>query len=151
MTTSDAAPEKSAHIIDAALRQPTDYRQVLVVDDNLSVRETARRYLQEAGYSVTLASNGFEALARVVKCRPQVVLADITMPGLDGYQMCALMKSNSDYRHIPVIMLSSTEGLSDMSRAGLVGSDAHITKPFTAQTLTTAVRQVGQVPGAIER
>lgn len=115
--------------------------KVLLVDDNVTVRESASEYLQAAGYVVTLANNGFDALARVVQSRPDVVLADITMPRLDGYQMCALLKSNSDYRHIPVIMITGKDGLLDQTRAHLVGSDAHISKPFTAQALTQAVSE----------
>ncbi|MFK7993740.1 MAG: PleD family two-component system response regulator [Granulosicoccus sp.] len=120
-----------------------DSVHVLLVDDSATVRESAGASLRAQGYSVVLASNGFEALARVVQKRPDVVFADSSMPGLDGYQMCALIKSNSDYRHIPVIMLTGRDGLFDQTRAALVGSDVHVSRPFTANALSAAVSKVG--------
>lgn len=89
---------------------------------------------------VLTAADGYEALAKVVEHRPSVVFVDIMMPRLDGYQTCALIKNNADFRDIPVIMLSSEEKLFDKERAEMVGSDAHLTKPFTAQSLADAVR-----------
>lgn len=123
------------------LGEPT---RVLLVDDNGAFREAAGACLRSGGYSVTLASNGLEALALLVQCRPDVVFADVAMPELDGYQICALVKSNSDYRHIPVIMVAGRNGLLDKERADLVRSEAYISKPFTAQALMAAVCKVNQ-------
>ncbi len=117
----------------------TGAARVLFVDDSASIRQSAQKSLEAAGYSVMLAADGFEALAQVGQWRPDVVLADIMMPRLDGYQMCALLKSNSDYQDIPVIMLSSKGGLFDEERACLVGSNTHVAKPFSAQALTAAL------------
>lgn len=114
---------------------------VLLVDDSQTIRSSAASFLNDAGYSVVTAVDGFEALAKVVEHRPAMVFADIMMPRLDGYQTCALIKNNADYRDIPVVMLSSKDGLFDKARARIVGSDAHLSKPFTAQTLTEAVQQ----------
>ena len=113
---------------------------VLLVDDSNTIRRSARSFLESEGYMVFTAVDGFEALARVVEHRPSIVFVDIMMPRLDGYQTCALIKNNADFRDIPVIMLSSSEGLFDKARAGVVGSDAHLSKPFTAQSLIDAVR-----------
>ena len=113
--------------------------RVLFVDDSATIRHSAQRVLEEAGYSVMLAADGFQALSQVVQWRPDVVLADISMPRLDGYQMCALIKSNADYKDIPVIMLSGKDGLFDEERASLVGSDSHVAKPFNIQALTAAL------------
>lgn len=114
---------------------------VLLVDDSQTIRSSAASFLNDAGYSVVTAVDGFEALAKVVEHRPAMVFADIMMPRLDGYQTCALIKNNADYRDIPVVMLSSKDGLFDKARARIVGSNAHLSKPFTAQTLTEAVQQ----------
>lgn len=113
--------------------------RVLFVDDSATIRQSAQRVLEEAGYSVMLAADGFQALAHVVQWHPDVVLADIAMPRLDGYQMCALIKSNADYQGIPVIMLSGKDGQFDKERACLVGSDSHVAKPFSTQALTAAL------------
>ncbi|ASJ71331.1 response regulator [Granulosicoccus antarcticus] len=113
---------------------------VLLVDDSKTIRRSARSFLESEGYMVFTAVDGFEALAKVVEHRPSVVFVDIMMPRLDGYQTCALIKNNADFRNIPVIMLSSKDGLFDKARARVVGSDAHLSKPFTSRSLTDAVR-----------
>lgn len=113
---------------------------VLLVDDSNTVRRSARGFLEAEGYVVFTAADGFEALANVVEHRPSLVFIDIVMPRLDGYQTCALIKNNADFRRIPVVMLSSGDGSFDRARAQVVGSDAHLAKPFTAQSLADAVR-----------
>lgn len=112
---------------------------VLLVDDSKTIRRSASNFLSTAGYNVVTAVDGFEALAKVVEHKPAIIFADIMMPRLDGYQTCALIKNNADYRDIPIVMLSSKDGLFDKARARVVGSDAHLSKPFTAETLTAAV------------
>jgi len=114
---------------------------VLVVDDSKTIRRSATGFLTRAGWSVETASDGFEALAKVVEHRPDIVFADIMMPRLDGYQTCALIKNNADFRDTPVVMLSSRDGLFDRARGRVVGSDAHLSKPFTEETLLAAVRE----------
>ena len=114
---------------------------VLVVDDSKTIRRSATGFLTRAGLRVETASDGFEALAKVVEHRPDIVFADIMMPRLDGYQTCALIKNNPDFRDTPVVMLSSRDGLFDRARGQVVGSDAHLSKPFTEETLVAAVRE----------
>lgn len=113
---------------------------VLVVDDSKTIRRSASGFLAQAGWRVETASDGFEALAKVVEHRPDIVFADIMMPRLDGFQTCALIKNNADYRQTPVVMLSSRDGLFDRARGRVVGSDAHLSKPFTEESLLAAVR-----------
>lgn len=117
-------------------RSETDVLKVLFVDDNPEICQCAQQFLERAGYSVMLAGDGFQALSKVVQWQPDIVLADIAMPRLDGYQMCALIKSHSDFKHILVIMLSGKKGQFDEERASLVGSDSHVAKPFSAKSLT---------------
>ena len=114
---------------------------VLLVDDSKTIRRSASNFLSNAGYTVITAVDGFEALSKVVEHRPSLIFADIMMPRLDGYQTCALIKNNADYRNIPIVMLSSKDGLFDKARARVVGSDAHLSKPFTAESLTAAVEE----------
>lgn len=114
---------------------------VLLVDDSKTIRRSASNFLSSAGYTVITAVDGFEALSKVVEHRPALIFADIMMPRLDGYQTCALIKNNADYRNIPIVMLSSKDGLFDKARARVVGSDAHLSKPFTAASLTAAVEE----------
>ena len=139
MSDSNPVPSASRASDDALSR--TAGITVLLVDDSSTIRRSARACLESEGYTVITAVDGFDALAKVVEHRPSLVFADIMMPRLDGYQTCALIKNNADYRDIPVIMLSSRDGLFDKARARVVGSDDHLSKPFTAQTLADAVRR----------
>lgn len=112
---------------------------VLVVDDSKTVRRSASGFLTDLGLSVVTASDGFEALAKVVDVKPAMVFVDIMMPRLDGYQTCALIKNNADFRSIPVVMLSSKDGLFDRARGRVAGADDHLAKPFDAAQMAEAV------------
>lgn len=115
--------------------------RVMVIDDSKTIRRTAETLLKREGAEVVTATDGFEALAKIADQRPQIIFVDIMMPRLDGYQTCALIKNNQVFKHTPVIMLSSKDGLFDRARGRLVGSDQYLTKPFTKDTLLTAVRE----------
>lgn len=129
--SSDAAASHSA----ADSNRPV----VLVVDDSKTVRRSASGFLTDLGLSVVTASDGFEALAKVVDVKPAMVFVDIMMPRLDGYQTCALIKNNADFRSIPVVMLSSKDGLFDRARGRVAGADDHLAKPFDATQMAAAV------------
>lgn len=113
--------------------------KVLIIDDSKTILRTAEALLSEYQCWVTTASDGFEALPIIASFKPDVVFVDIMMPRLDGYQTCALIKANRNYRDIPVIMLSSKDGLFDLARGRLAGSDKYLTKPFTRQDLLSTI------------
>lgn len=115
--------------------------KVLIIDDSKTIRRTAETLLSKAGCVVITAADGFEALGRVVNDRPDLILVDIMMPRLDGYQTCALIKNNQMLRHTPVIMLSSKDGLFDRARGRMVGAEQYLTKPFSKDELLGAVRR----------
>lgn len=115
--------------------------KVMVIDDSNTIRRSAEIFLNQAGCEVILAQDGFDALSKITDHQPDVVFVDIMMPRLDGYQTCSLIKRNAKYRSTPVIMLSSKDGLFDRARGRMVGSDQYLTKPFTKDTLLTAVRE----------
>lgn len=114
--------------------------KVMVIDDSQTIRRTAETLLSREGYQVLTAVDGFEALARIAEHQPDIMFIDIMMPRLDGYQVCALVKSNPRFAKVPVIMLSSKDGLFDRARGRIVGSDEYLTKPFTRDELIGAVR-----------
>ena len=118
----------------------TDLR-VMVIDDSKTIRRTAQALLQNAGCDVITAIDGFDALAKIIDTRPDVIFVDIMMPRLDGYQTCALIKNNSRYKNTPVIMLSSKNGLFDKAKGRIVGSDKYLTKPFGKEELLDAIRE----------
>ena len=115
--------------------------KILVVDDSATIRRSAETMLQTAGFEVVTAENGFEALSKVARHNPNLIFVDIMMPRLDGYQTCAIIKNNEQYRSTPVIMLTSKDGLFDQARGRVVGSDLYLTKPFTKEELLGAVQQ----------
>jgi twitching motility two-component system response regulator PilG len=114
--------------------------KVMVIDDSQTIRRTAESLLVKEGYTVVTAADGFEALAKVADLQPDLIFIDIMMPRLDGYQACALIKNNARFKNVPVIMLSSKDGLFDRARGRIVGSDEYLTKPFTRDELLGAVR-----------
>ena len=115
--------------------------RVMVIDDSKTIRRTAETLLKREGCEVVTATDGFEALAKIADHDPQIIFVDIMMPRLDGYQTCALIKNNQVFKHTPVIMLSSKDGLFDKARGRIVGSEQYLTKPFTRDELLDAIRQ----------
>ena len=115
--------------------------KVLVIDDSNTIRRSAEMFLRQAGFEVILAADGFDALAKISDHQPKVIFVDIMMPRLDGYQTCALIKQNPKLKAIPVIMLSSKDGVFDRARGRLAGSDRYLTKPFTKEALVDTVNQ----------
>ncbi len=113
--------------------------KVMVIDDSNTIRRSAEIFLTQAGCTVILAEDGFDALAKISDHLPDVVFVDIMMPRLDGYQTCSLIKKNPRFAATPVIMLSSKDGLFDRARGVMVGSDQYLTKPFTKESLVGAV------------
>ena len=113
--------------------------KVLVIDDSNTIRRSAEIFLRQGGHEVLLAEDGFDALAKVSDHEPELIFCDILMPRLDGYQTCAIIKRNPRYAHVPVIMLSSKDGLFDRARGRMVGSQDYLTKPFTKEQLLRAV------------
>ncbi len=120
----------------------TGYK-VLVIDDSNTIRRSAEIFLKQGGHEVLLAEDGFDALAKVNDFRPDMIFCDILMPRLDGYQTCAIIKKNSNFSSIPVVMLSSKDGVFDKARGRMVGSQDYLTKPFTKDQLLQAVAQFG--------
>jgi twitching motility two-component system response regulator PilG len=117
----------------------TKPQRVLVVDDSETIRRSAEIFLKQSGFEVILSTDGFDALAKICDHHPDLILVDIMMPKLDGYQTCQLIKQHPLHGKTPVIMLSSKDGVFDRARGRIAGSDQYLTKPFTRDGLLTAV------------
>jgi twitching motility two-component system response regulator PilG len=120
----------------------TGYK-VLVIDDSNTIRRSAEIFLKQGGHEVLLAEDGFDALSKVNDHKPDLIFCDILMPRLDGYQTCAIIKRNAHFSSVPVVMLSSKDGVFDKARGRMVGSQQYLTKPFTKDQLLQAVEQFG--------
>ncbi len=114
---------------------------LLVIDDSSTIRRSAEIFLGQAGYPVLLAEDGFAALSVIREQRPVLVFCDIQMPQLDGFQTCALIRRHPEFRHLPVVLLSSRDGVFDRARGVLAGASAYLTKPFTKDSLLRTVRE----------
>ena len=119
--------------------------KVLVIDDSNTIRRSAEIFLKQGGHEVLLAEDGFDALSKVNDHRPHLIFCDILMPRLDGYQTCAIIRRNAAFASVPVVMLSSKDGVFDKARGRMVGSQDFLTKPFTKDQLLHAVRQFGSL------
>lgn len=115
---------------------------ILVVDDSSTIRRSAEIFLSQAGYPVILAEDGFEALSCIVDRQPALVFCDILMPRLDGYQTCSLIRGSDRFSTLPVVLLSSRDGLFDRARGALAGASAYLTKPFAKESLLRIVREL---------
>ncbi len=115
--------------------------KVLVIDDSNTIRRSAEIFLKQGHHEVVLAEDGYDALAKVNECLPDLIFCDILMPRLDGYQTCAIIKRNPRFTKTPIVMLSSKDGVFDKARGRMVGSEEYLTKPFTKDQLLQAVRQ----------
>ena len=114
--------------------------KVVVIDDSKTIRRTAETLLKKAGCEVITATDGFESLSRVMEHQPNIIFVDIMMPRLDGYQTCALIKNNQAFKKIPVVMLSSKDGLFERARSRIVGAEHYMTKPFTREELLNTIK-----------
>jgi twitching motility two-component system response regulator PilG len=132
------------------LSTPETVLKVLVVDDSNTIRRSAEIFLKQGGHQVLLAEDGFDALAKVNDDRPDLIFCDILMPRLDGYQTCAIIKRNAKFADVPVVMLSSKDGVFDKARGRMAGAQDYLTKPFSKEQLLQAVQQFGLVsPGVV--
>ena len=117
--------------------------KILVIDDSNTIRRSAEIFLKQGGHEVVLAEDGFDALAKVNDYQPHLIFCDILMPRLDGYQTCAIIKRNARFSGVPIVMLSSKDGVFDKARGRMVGAQDYLTKPFTKDQLLQAVQQFG--------
>ncbi len=114
--------------------------KVVVIDDSKTIRRTAETLLKKAGCQVITATDGFESLSKVMEAKPDIIFVDIMMPRLDGYQTCALIKNNPSFKKIPIVMLSSKDGLFERARGRIVGAEYYMTKPFTREELLNTIK-----------
>ncbi len=113
--------------------------KVMVIDDSNTIRRSAEIFLSQTKCEVILATDGFDAMSKIVDSHPDIIFVDIIMPRLDGYQTCMLIKKNVRFQTVPVVMLTSKTGVFDRARGRMAGSDDYITKPFTQEEFLGAI------------
>ena len=124
---------------DAAHEAMTKGKTILVVDDSPTVRKLISGKLEKCGHEVFCSSDGVEAMEALENIMPDLILLDITMPRMDGYQVCKLIRGNESLKDVPVVMISGKDGFFDKVRGRMAGTSGYITKPFGPETLMKAV------------
>jgi len=119
--------------------------KILVVDDEKQITELLKSLLEDEGYAVEVAYNGREAQELVKKEHPDLIISDVTMPEVDGFDLCRSIKENEDTRLIPVMLVTALTGTRDKIKGIDAGADDFIGKPFNALELTTRVRSLIRV------
>ena len=115
---------------------------ILVVDDEEDILELVRYNLVKEGYRVTAVASGEEALKSARSARPDIILLDLMLPGVDGLEVCRLLKQDSKTRHVPIIMLSAKGEEADIVTGLELGAADYITKPFSPRVLVARLRAV---------
>ena len=113
--------------------------KILVVDDSPTVRKLISGKLEKCGHEVVCAVDGLDALEKINELMPDLILLDITMPRMDGYQVCKMIRSNETTKDVPVVMISGKDGFFDKVRGRMAGTTGYITKPFGPETLMKTV------------
>lgn len=125
--------------------------KVLVVDDDPDIIFITHTFLTKEGYEVVLAEDGVEGLQRILEEAPDVVVLDVMMPGIDGFEVCKRIKQGERAASLPIIMLSAKAGVSDIERGFACGADEYITKPFEPSELLDAISRLTRQTLGVER
>ena len=115
--------------------------RVVCIDDGVAIRQTVEDILQQHGYEVSAIGNPLKALSLVFQLKPDLILCDISMPELDGYEISAMLRKSTVFRQTPIVMLTGREGFIDRVRARMVGATDYLTKPFGEYELLTLVEK----------
>ncbi|MDA0207150.1 MAG: response regulator [Acidobacteria bacterium] len=141
-----ARMDRGSESLASALEQVSRRPLILVVDDSRTVQRMVLSTLERELFRVQIAEDGLQALAKLNEETPSLILLDITMPRMDGYQVCKVITGNDAFKHIPVVMLSGKDGFFDKVRGRMVGAKDYITKPFEADALVKSVRKRIETP-----
>jgi twitching motility two-component system response regulator PilG len=112
---------------------------VACIDDSPTVLNAIQKFLEDQSLSVVAINDPVKALMQIVRSKPDLILLDITMPNLDGYELCALLRRHPRYKRTPIVMVTGNTGLIDRARAKLVRASGYLTKPFTQSDLLKIV------------
>lgn len=126
--------------------KPTDKpSKILVADDNIQNCELLDAYLSSEGYEISIVNDGQQTLEFVAKQHPDLILLDIMMPRMSGYEVCRQLKTDTKTRNIPILMVTALAEMGDIERAVQAGAEDFLTKPVNKLELTTRVRALLQI------
>ncbi len=141
---SDGEPTEGKH---AWPHQSAHIPRIVCIDDGLAICKAVESILKQQGYEVASICNPIKALSLVFKLKPDLILCDIAMPELDGYEICAMLRRSTLFRQTPIVMLTGLDGFIDRVKARMVGATDYLTKPFgTGELLTILEIYLGSGP-----
>ncbi len=117
-------------------------RKILLVDDEQQLSDMVKVRLEANGYEVLTAGDGLEGLNKARSENPDLIILDLMLPKMDGYKVCGLLKADTRYSKIPIIIFTARIQDSDMKTGEEVGADAYITKPFKSEVLLGKIREL---------
>jgi DNA-binding response OmpR family regulator len=117
-------------------------KKILIVDDEPNILVPLQFLMEKSGYQVLIAQSGEEALESVSKNRPDLVLLDIMLPGIDGYEVCEILRLNPECKHTKIIFLTAKGREVDIAKGMVLGADEYITKPFSNNRIVDSVRRL---------
>ena len=117
-------------------------KEILIVDDEPGIVVPIQFLMEQQGYLVMIAERGEDALDLIYKYKPDLVLLDIMLPGIDGYDVCEIIRLNPDYRNIKILFLTAKGREVDIAKGLALGADAYITKPFSNDELVASVKEL---------
>jgi two-component system, OmpR family, alkaline phosphatase synthesis response regulator PhoP len=117
-------------------------QRILIVDDEPNIAASLEFLLQRGGYDVKVAHNGEEALVQAESFRPQLVLLDVMMPKLNGYEVCQRLRQGENGAHVKIVMLTARGREVDVEKGRALGADLYVTKPFSTRELVDRVREL---------
>ena len=117
-------------------------KEILIVDDEPNVVIPLQFLMEQHGYKVMVAERGEDALDLVYQYKPDLVLLDILLPGIDGYEVCEIIRLNPNFRNVKIIFLTAKGREMEIAKGMALGADAYITKPFSNAALVAKVKEV---------
>jgi len=117
-------------------------KEILIVDDEPSIVVPIQFLMEQQGYNVIIAENGHDALDMIYQYHPDLILLDIMLPGIDGYEVCEIVRLNPKLRGIKIIFLTAKGREVEIAKGLALGADAYITKPFSNADLVAKVKMV---------
>ncbi len=119
-----------------------DNRKILVVDDDEHILRSLAQYLELEDFDVTTASSGVEALERFAESRPDLMVLDVMMPGMDGFEVLQKIRQDTETSALPVLMLTARDQHADIMKGYQMGATSYLVKPFNLDELVEAINEV---------
>ncbi len=117
-------------------------KKILIADDEPNIVASLEFLMRQKGYEVRVVNNGIDAFQAVSEFLPDLLLLDVMMPRMSGYDVCQRVRANADWQHVKIVMLSAKGREAEVSKGLAVGADAYVTKPFSTRDLVAKVAEM---------